>query len=389
MPFTVAVTGQILIHDRLDLSAGGQRQVMDFLAADAAFANLEATVAIANAWPTKVKTLHLASPEALLSVRALGFHAVTHANNHAFDLGPPGIVATRAAAETAGLKLAGSGATIDAAAAPAIISTGKGPSLAIFSVDLGPQPEINYASADRAGIAPLKMSRSVDLPPAEFDSLQRIARTLGDDRRGAARAAVGYDAGKPPELELFGVPITRGDQITARWTADEQNLSRLTRGIANARSAGHAVAVAVHGHHWDADWSRTSDWLLDLARTLIDAGADLILGTGAPVMQPIAFYRDRAIIIGLGNFVFHTNRPATYDEKGVDVWRSAAIRLTLSEDGACERLDLLPIAVGRPADKAMPAGPVPLRGGDAEEIRRRAFSRLSPADLARCAAGDG
>jgi poly-gamma-glutamate capsule biosynthesis protein CapA/YwtB (metallophosphatase superfamily) len=37
------------------------------------------------------------------------FHAVTHANNHAFDLGPPGIASTRAAVEAAGLKLAGSG----------------------------------------------------------------------------------------------------------------------------------------------------------------------------------------------------------------------------------------------------------------------------------------
>jgi len=145
------------------------------------------------------------------------------------------------------------------------------------------------------------------------------------------------------------------------------------------------VAVAIHGHHWDANWKTTPDWLIDLCRSLIDRGADLVLGTGAPVMQPIAFHRGRAIIAGLGNFVFHTGRPATYDEKGVDVWRSAAIRLTLADDGACEKLELLPVSVGRPVDHGLPLGPVPLRGPDADDIRERALSGLSAADRQRVA----
>jgi poly-gamma-glutamate synthesis protein (capsule biosynthesis protein) len=100
-------------------------------------------------------------------------------------------------------------------------------------------------------------------------------------------------------------------------------------------------------------------------------------------MQPITFHRGRAIIAGLGNFVFHTRRPATYDEKGVDVWRSAAIRLTLADDGTCERLELLPISVGRPVDQGLPPGPVPLQGSDADEIRERALAGLPAADRQR------
>ncbi|MGK6313519.1 CapA family protein [Neorhizobium sp. DT-125] len=383
MPLTVAVTGQILIHGPLDLSGEGQREVRDFLKADIAFGNLEATVEptgdAGGAWPTKTKTLHLASPEALASVRELGFDAVTHANNHAFDLGPPGIAATRAAAEAAGLKLAGSGADIDEAAAPAVVP-GPGRSLAVFSVDLGPQPDINYASTDRAGISPLRMKRTVIVPPTEFETLQRIASSLGDDKRAVARAAVGYDIGTRPGLEVFGTPVALGDEIGARWSADEKDMQRLTAGIAAAKAAGHLAAVAVHGHHWDSNWKVTPDWLLDLCRSLIDDGADLILGTGAPVMQPIAFYRGRAIIPGLGNFIFHTRRPETYDEKGVDVWRSAAIRLTLADDGSCQRLMLLPLAVGRPATVGQPHGPAPLHGRDADEIRDRAFSGIAAAD---------
>ena len=381
---TVAVTGQILIHGPLDLCGEGQAEVRDFLEADVAFGNLEATVETAGAWPTKTKTLHLATPEALVSVRELGLHAVTHANNHAFDLGPPGIASTRAAVETAGLKLAGSGADIEQAAAPAIVP-GPHKSLAIFSVDLGPQPDINYASAERAGIAPLRMKRTVSVPADEFETLKRIVVTLGDDKRGAARAAVGYDAGERPDLDVFGTPVVSGEAIAARWAADEKDMQRLAEGIDAAKTIGDLVAVAIHGHHWDANWKTTPDWLIDLCRSLIDRGADLVLGTGAPVMQPIAFHRGRAIIAGLGNFVFHTGRPATYDEKGVDVWRSAAIRLTLADDGACEKLELLPVSVGRPVDHGLPLGPIPLRGPDADDIRERALSGLSAADRQRVA----
>jgi poly-gamma-glutamate synthesis protein (capsule biosynthesis protein) len=384
MPITVAVTGQILIHEPLDLLGEGQHEVRDFLKADVAFANLEATVEPASdaggAWPTKTKTLHLASPHALASVRELGFHAVTHANNHAFDLGPPGIASTRAAADAAGLKLVGSGMSIDEAAAPAIL-TGRDLSMAIFSVDLGPQPEIVYASPERAGISPLRMKRTVAVTAAEFETLGRIVSTLGDDRRGAARAAVGYDVGEHRELDVFGTPVVSGNAIGACWSADEKDMQRLVAGMRAAKASGKLVAVAIHGHHWDPDWKETPGWLLDLCRGLIDDGADLILGTGAPVMQPIAFHRGRAIIPGLGNFVFHTHRPVTYDEKGVDVWRSAAIRLTLADDGTCENLELKPVAVGRPrGEHAAPKGPQPLEGADRAGILERALSGLSASE---------
>lgn len=379
MPITVAVTGQILIHDLLDLSGEGQREVIDFLTADITFANLEATVETPGAWPTKTKTLHLVSPGVLASVRELGFRALTHANNHAFDLGPPGITATHAAAGAAGLKLAGSGRNIDEAAAPVVVP-GPHRSIAIFSVDLGPQPDISYASIDRAGIAPLRMKRTVTVPPAQFEALRRVIVSLGDDRRAAARAAVGYDTGARPELDVFGTPVVSGDEIGARWIADGDDLSRLVAGMSAAKADGHLVAVAIHGHHWDANWKEAPEWLAGLCRGLIEDGADMILGTGAPVMQPIAFHRGKAIIPGLGNFVFHTRRAATYDEQGVDVWRSAAIRLTLADDGTCRRLELLPVSVGRPAQE-LPRGPVPLQGREAAEIRDIALCGLSTADL--------
>lgn len=378
---TIAVTGQILIHGPLDFEAS--KAIRMLLDADIAFANLEATVDVAGAWPTKTKTLHLASPDALVSLRALGFHAVTHANNHAFDLGPPGIAATRAAAASAGLALAGSGVDLAEATAPALLRAANGTSIALFAADLGPQPDIVYASVDRAGIAPLRMKRAVAVPAQEYETLCHIVRTLGDDRREAARSAVGYralDTGQDG-LEIFGTRILNGVRIEPHWTANEDDLQRLVLGIRSARAEGHLVALSLHSHHWDPEWQRTPAWLTELARGLIDEGADLVIGTGAPVLQGISFHRGRPILGSLGNFAFHTRRAATYDKQGTDVWRSVAVRLTLTDDGSCSSIEILPIAIGRPAeDNAIAHAPVPLDADDAQEIFDRFIADLCAAE---------
>jgi poly-gamma-glutamate synthesis protein (capsule biosynthesis protein) len=228
------------------------------------------------------------------------------------------------------------------------------------------------------------MKRIVRVPQADYETLQRIVCSLGDDKRAAARTAVGYDIGEQPELEIFGTAVAPGKSVAAEWSADEKDRARVVAGMTSAKASGRLVAVAIHGHHWDSDWQQYPDWLLHLCRGLIDDGADLILGTGAPVMQPIAFHRGKAIIPGLGNFVFHTDRSATYDEKGVDVWRSAVIRLTLDDDGNCERLEVLPIAVARPATHgARHYGPVPLGHLDSQDIFSRACANVSVQDRYR------
>ncbi|MGV8937333.1 MAG: CapA family protein [Allorhizobium sp.] len=380
MAFTIAVTGQILIHGPLDIATPGAEGVLALLRADTTLTNLEATVRTDKGWPTKPKTLHLASPEALFSVRAMGFDAVTHANNHAFDLGPPGIAATRKAATAAGLAFAGSGSNLDEACAPAIITPENGPPLALFAADLGPQPEIVYASAERAGIAPLRVRRQVALPPAEFAMLHGIVTALGDEGRQKSRRRVGYSpaSSEGTAFEVFGTGIVAGEAIAPIWSTDRDDFARLTSGIAAAKACGQVVVLSLHCHHWDADWRLTPAWLTDLARDLIDAGADLVIATGAPILQGMSFHRGRPILAGLGNFVFHTDRAATYDETGVDVWRSLAARLTFADDGSCLGVEVLPVAVSRPAENGGLAPlPVPLETAAATEIFERFVAGLS------------
>jgi poly-gamma-glutamate synthesis protein (capsule biosynthesis protein) len=374
--FSIAATGQALLHGAVSPASPGYQEVRAFLAgADVALANFEAVLAVEGAWPTKTKTLHCAAPAALHTLKALGFAALTHANNHAFDLGPPGILATHRAAGEAGVALVGSGEDAAAALRPAYVATAAG-TVAVFSVDLGPQPDIAYAGPARAGICPLRMRRIVTVPEADYRRLGEIVSTLGDDRREAARLAVGYrqQSGHAPALELFGTELRQGREIGARWEADAADLRALLGALAEARAEADLCVIALHSHHWDPNWGQMPDWVQRLGAQLVDAGADMIVGTGSPVLQGLSFHNGRPILGSLGNFIFHTRRTATYAEKGVDVWTSTLVRAHFDAEGACCRFDLLPVSAGRPPEGGEDAPSPTLLAPDAAEAVREHMS---------------
>ncbi len=100
--------------------------------------------------------------------------------------------------------------------------------------------------------------------------------------------------------------------------------------------------------------------VVEFAHTVIDAGADLVLGSGPHVMRAIELYRDRLIAYSLGNF-------ATYYEISVNGIRGTSGVLTarMADDGHFmeARFD--------PTVQIRPGGPQP----DPAEARVTAASR--------------
>lgn len=388
-PISIAVSGQALLHDALDLTVHGADAVRTLIRdADAAFVNLEASIETEGAWPTKTKALHLTTPAGVASLRDLGFDALTHANNHAFDLGPPGIERTRSVVEKTGMKLVGSGSCLQRAAEPAIIQTRTG-LVAVLSVDLGPQPDIVYASESRPGINPLRVRRKVSVPRQHYDVLKTLVAKLGDDKREAARAAIGYRGSVPDQegyLEVFGMKVFEGQKIEAQFEADPADWASFESTLAAARVRADIVAIALHNHHWDPDWGRTPSWVTELSHRLIEHGADLIVGTGSPVLQGISFHRGKPILAGLGNLIFHTRRIETYDRQGVDVWTGAVCRCAFDKRASdVAKVEILPIAVGRSQSREnerAPA-PTPLREADAKRVLDFMTAGLSNENRAR------
>jgi poly-gamma-glutamate capsule biosynthesis protein CapA/YwtB (metallophosphatase superfamily) len=82
--------------------------------------------------------------------------------------------------------------------------------------------------------------------------------------------------------------------------------------------------------HWGVERQDTpEDYQRDLARSYIDAGADLVVASHAHVLQGFEHYKGKWIAYNLGNFIFTTNNHAP-------TWETIILNATCSKDGECE-----------------------------------------------------
>jgi len=388
--YKVTLAGQALIEQPIDgETAQASRLIEEIRASDLAVTNFEGTLDAPHTWPLKTKTMHVATPAALESLRKLGFNALALANNHAFDLGPPALTAIRTHAQACGFATAGSGDDIGAAGAPGIVVAG-GRRAALLAFDLGPQLDMVYAGPQRAGINPLRIRSELAMPADDVARLAAISQSCGYAEKFARRVQVGYsDAGPVDSLNFFGINVKSGELISEHRYADRDDLARALQAIRSARADADLVVVSAHNHHWESNWAAAPAWLTALCAELVDAGADIVFCHGAPVLQGMTLHRGRPIFHGLGNLIFHTARAPRYDNAGIDVWRGAIAICQFNAENTLHSVCIQPIQVGLPLSKCngatIPSAPRILEGPQAEETVNRFLdhSTLSGVDVNR------
>ena len=85
-------------------------------------------------------------------------------------------------------------------------------------------------------------------------------------------------------------------------SAHPPNLSRVLDTVRAAAAAADAVVVVVH---WGIERNPcTNDAQRSLARQLLDAGADAIIGHHPHVLQPVVFTGEKLVTFSLGNFIW-------------------------------------------------------------------------------------
>jgi poly-gamma-glutamate synthesis protein (capsule biosynthesis protein) len=162
------------------------------------------------------------------------------------------------------------------------------------------------------------------------------------ERNGIKVALLGYN-----EIELRSYeagPTTAG----TAWSDD----SAVVADIAAARTQADLVVVYPH---WGLEYhTQPSDRQQTLARKMIDAGADLVVGGHPHVTQTVEYYRDRLIVYSLGNFVFDdfVDVSPALNEPSRTSW---VLRVTMGKSGLT-RWDTL---VARTDDSGIPR---PVRG---------------------------
>jgi poly-gamma-glutamate capsule biosynthesis protein CapA/YwtB (metallophosphatase superfamily) len=289
---SIVLTGQSLLRWGLPTAAP---TITSLLKGDAVFTNFEATVFDPRKGQSPTDGA-VVSPEALESLKTFGFNLLSLPNNHSWDFKVPGIENTLEQAKRLELVHAGIGQTIEEAVAPGYLHTPKG-TVALVAMASGLIADGASAAAARPGVNELRIEGNAPNP----DDAQRILQS-----------------------------------------------------IRNAKQRADLVVVYQHNHVFDKPFGTMMrerlperlvppDWLVKWTHAEVDAGADIIVMHGAPLLHGVEIYRDRPIFFDLGNFIFQTALANVWES---NAWESVVAYVDF-EGNTLKSIKFRPIAVNK------------------------------------------
>jgi poly-gamma-glutamate synthesis protein (capsule biosynthesis protein) len=157
-------------------------------------------------------------------------------------------------------------------------------------------------------------------------NLQQARKPYVFTARGRRVALLGYNDYPP---RSFAATARRAGTA---WLVEKDVVSD----IRAAKATAGAELVFVYLHWGEELTDKPTKEQSRLARHLIDAGADAILGSHPHVTQTIEWYGGRPIVYSLGNFVFD------YFPHDPSIWKSYIVRLEYDE-GRPAKLSTLPV----------------------------------------------
>ena len=310
---TIVLTGQSML--RSDLRAtkpAAVTAIKAMLNGDVIFTNLEAAIAQPGETIQEGRGF-LTPPEALDALTAMGVNLLALSGNHAFDLKQTGIANTIRETERRHIAHAGTGANIADASAPAYLRTSKGTVALVASASglIGPGAR---ATTDHGGVNELRIEAG-DRPNEATD-------------------------------DLPGAPAN---------TPNAEDARRILQSIREARQRADIVIVYQHNHVFGNRSFSTifteglgerlapNPWLTKWTHDEIDAGADIIVMHGAPLLHGIEIYRGRLILYDLGNFIYNVPPTLTYIDEPMS-WETVVASVAV-EGKAMKSISLRPVVL--------------------------------------------
>ena len=154
-------------------------------------------------------------------------------------------------------------------------------------------------------------------PEALLDSLDRL-RAAGIMPVGAGQniLAAHYPLlVRVGELRIAFLAYVNIEPKEATATVDRPGVAWLdpAQTLTDIRFARPLADLVIVCPHWGVEYAvKPSREQVDLAHQMIDAGADMIVGSHPHVVQPVEKYHDRWIAYSLGNFIFDQKSPNTH-----------------------------------------------------------------------------
>jgi len=290
-PITVTLVGQSMIRSDIRATAPAEVPVIQgLLKGDVIFTNLEGAIAEKGEEAREGRGF-VTPPEALDALTTFGFNLLALSDNHAFDLKVAGIQNTLREADSRKIAHAGTGNNAAEAVAPGYLHTPKGVIALIGSASGLIAPGAS-ATADRPGVNELRVE-------------------AGDKENEAT-------------VDLPGAPAN---------TPNPEDSQRILQSIRDARRHADLVIVYQHNHVFANHSFATiftegmperlapNDWLKKWTHAEVDAGADIVVMHGAPLLHGVEIYRGRPIFYDLGNFIYNVPPVLTYIDEPIN-WES-------------------------------------------------------------------
>jgi poly-gamma-glutamate synthesis protein (capsule biosynthesis protein) len=105
-------------------------------------------------------------------------------------------------------------------------------------------------------------------------------------------------------LELHRIRYVRGGAFEVRFEHDPDDVRALLRSVRQSKQHADLAVLAIHAHHGEHAPDQPPEALREVARAAIDAGADAVVVSGPHRLAPVEIHGGRAILYGLGNFVW-------------------------------------------------------------------------------------
>ena len=288
---TITLAGQSMIRSDMRATAPAEVPIIQgLLKGDVRFTNLESAVAEKGETVQQGRGF-LTPPEALDALTAFGFNLLSLSSNHAFDLKVTGIQNTIREADSRKIVHAGTGNNVAEAVAPGYLHTPKG-TVALIASASGLIAPGGSATADRPGVNELRVE-------------------AGDKENEATD-------------DLPGAP---------RNSPNPDDSQRILRSIRDARQHADLVIVYEHNHVFGNHSFSTifsegmperlapNEWLVKWTHAEVDAGADIVVMHGAPLLHGVEIYHGRPIFYDLGNFIYNVPPTLTYIDEPMS-WES-------------------------------------------------------------------
>jgi len=402
-----ALTGDSIITQKISVFSEPEflKMIEIIRAADVAFTNLEMLFHDYEPYPSAESggTYMRAAPSLLKEVTWAGFDMVSLANNHAVDYGIEGLRISRDWVRKSGLTFAGVGDNLTLARAPGYLDSSVGRVALISCASTYPsfglagpaRPDVH----GRPGLNPLRFNTVYKLDAEGMAALRTVQSKLSG--RGAAAGPVpGTLTFQRNRFELADAPGT----VT---TPNEQDLAELVASIRTAKKQADWVLVTVHSHESAGDRTRPAQFYETFAHAAVEAGADMIFGSGPHILKGIEIFQGKPIFYSLGDFIFQNETveflpaenylpyklgpeatPADFSDRRYrndttgfpvdpEIWRSV-IALPSYHAGRLQKIELLPIELGQKKTRSQRGRPVLASGDTAQEIIQRLAELSAP-----------